>query len=162
MGRQCTVCNHAQLDAINEALIEGRSYNDIITVYNGITEMALSRHMNNHLPATLVKAHDAMEAAKADTLLAQVQRLQDKAMELLSKAEISGDLRGALQGVREAKGCLELLAKLQGQLQAETKVIIETQEVQALINQLVIIIQQEVRDPHTLQAIVAKLQEVDI
>ena len=55
----------------------------------------------------------------ADTILDQLKQLQQRAMKLLDKAEAAGDLRAALQGVREAKGCLELLAKLQGDLAQE-------------------------------------------
>ncbi|WP_157833915.1 hypothetical protein [Candidatus Methanoperedens nitratireducens] len=76
------------------------------------------RH-KDHLPVELTKAQAAQEVAQADTLLDQVKQLQRKAWELLGKAEAAGDLRTALQGVREAKGCLELLAKLQGELQQE-------------------------------------------
>ena len=45
-----------------------------------------------------------------------MQALQEKALALLTKAEQSGDLRTALQGVREARGCLELKARLEGEL----------------------------------------------
>jgi hypothetical protein len=37
-------------------------------------------------------------------------------MGILQKAEESGDLKTALLGIREARGCLELLAKVEGQL----------------------------------------------
>jgi hypothetical protein len=74
------------------------------------------------LPAKLVKAQEAREIAKADSLLDQVTELRDKALSILDKAEQAGDLRTALQGVREAKGCLELLARLQGELQEQATV----------------------------------------
>ena len=65
------------------------------------------------------KAQEAQEVAQADNLLEQVQNLQAKALSILAKAEAAGDLRTALQGIREARSCLELLAKLQGELQQE-------------------------------------------
>jgi hypothetical protein len=37
-------------------------------------------------------------------------------MDLLAKAEKAGEYRTALQGVREARACLELLAEMQGEL----------------------------------------------
>ena len=74
------------------------------------------------MPSKLVKAQEAREVAKADSLLDQVTELRDKALAILAKAEKAGELRTALQGVREAKGCLELLARLQGELQGRTTV----------------------------------------
>jgi hypothetical protein len=65
---------------------------------------------------------EAQEVTKADSLLDQVIELRDKALSILAKAERAGELRTALQGVREAKGCLELLARLQGELQERTTV----------------------------------------
>jgi len=59
-----------------------------------------------------LKAQDARDVARGDSLLEQAKALQKKAQDLLTKAELAGDLRTALQGVREAKGCLELMAKL--------------------------------------------------
>ena len=45
-----------------------------------------------------------------------MKALHSKAYSLLLQAEQAGDLRTALQGVREARGCLELLAKLEGKV----------------------------------------------
>jgi len=83
---------------------------------------ALHRHKSDHLAPTLVKAREAEEVSRADDLLAQVQQLQAKALDLLRKAEAQGDLRTALQGIREARGCLELLAELTQQLDRRPQV----------------------------------------
>jgi hypothetical protein len=77
------------------------------------------RHKLEHLPVHLVKAQDAAEVAQADNLLGQVKSLQARALTILDKAEASGDLRTALSAIREARGNLELLAKLLGELQQE-------------------------------------------
>jgi hypothetical protein len=87
-----------------------------------VSAASLHRHKKGHLPAKLVKAQEAREIAKADSLLDQVTELRNKALSILAKAEQAGDLRTALQGVREAKGCLELLARLQGELQEQATV----------------------------------------
>ncbi len=117
MPRKCTICEHEQKDEINTALLEGKPYRYLAERY-GTSATTLQRH-KEHLPVKMVKAQEAQEAVQADSLLEQVKELQRKAWELLNKAEAAGDLRTALQGVREAKGCLELLAKLQGELQQE-------------------------------------------
>jgi hypothetical protein len=61
-------------------------------------------------------AQAAEEIAQADSLLDQVRELQDKALGILDKAEKAGELRTALSAIREARGNLELLAKLLGEL----------------------------------------------
>lgn len=120
MPRRCTVCEHAQVEEINAALVEAQNIAKIAKQYN-VNYHALYRH-RDHIPAALVKAQDAQEVAKADSLLEQVTELRDKALSILAKAEQAGDLRTALQGIKEARGCLELLARLQGQLQEQVAV----------------------------------------
>ena len=121
MPRKCTVCEHEKVEEINRLLLEGVSLRDIAGQYS-ISKTALHRHKKDHLPAKLVKAREAREIAKADSLLDQVTELRDKALSILTKAEKAGDLRTALQGIKEARGCLELLARLQGELQEQATV----------------------------------------
>ena len=45
-----------------------------------------------------------------------MKQLRNKAISILLKAEASGDYRTALMGIREARGCLELLAEMEGEL----------------------------------------------
>lgn len=121
MPRKCSICEHPQAEEINTALLNGVSLRNIAERYS-VSKTALHRHKESHLPADLVKAKEAQEVAKADSLLDQVAELRDKALAILAKAEQAGDLRTALQGIKEARGCLELLAKLQGELQERTTV----------------------------------------
>ena len=76
----------------------------------------MRRHRSNHLPAKLVMAEKAAEMAEADDLLDQVGDLQRRALAILDRAEEAGELRTALSAIREARGNLELLAKLLGEL----------------------------------------------
>ena len=118
MPKQCPVCVHPLRQEIEKALLGSETLPEIAQRFS-LPKWSLYRHKQRHLPATLVKAQEAQEVARADSLLDQLKQLQQKALELLGKAEAAGDLRTALQGVREAKGCLELLAKLQGELAQE-------------------------------------------
>ena len=68
------------------------------------------------MPATMLKAREAQELAHADGLLAQLQSLQQKTLEILARAEGTGDLRSALAALRELRGTVELTAKLTGQM----------------------------------------------
>ncbi len=116
MPRSCTVCSHAGREAIDRALVTGEAVYALARRYSSLSEPALRRHKDAHLPATLAKAHDAAEAAHADDLLGQVRQLQGKALGILTKAEESGQLMVALGAIREARGCLELLGKLMGEI----------------------------------------------
>jgi len=74
------------------------------------------RHKTEHLPAHLLKAREVEEAARADDLLEQVRNLQAHAFDILERAEKAGDLRTALAAISQARGNLELLGKLAGEL----------------------------------------------
>ena len=74
------------------------------------------RHMIEHLPAHLLKAKEVEEVAQADDLLDQVRHLQGRALDILERAEKAGDLRTALSAISQARGNLELLGKLAGEL----------------------------------------------
>ncbi len=115
MPRTCTVCNHAERDAIDQALVSGESARDLSAKYR-VSEDAITRHRARHRPAALADARAAAEVTRADDLLGQVQALQTRTLGVLAKAEAAGELRTVLQAVREARGNLELLARLLGEL----------------------------------------------
>ena len=119
MPRRCSVCTHPDRENIDEALVGATAISAISAIsakYRDISEDALGRHKANHLPAKLIMAEKAKEVAQADSLLEQVRDLQGRALAILDQAEMSGDLRTALGAIREARGNLELLAKLLGEL----------------------------------------------
>jgi hypothetical protein len=115
MPRPCTVCTHKDIEKINKRLLSGEIYRTI-AADTGLSETALKRHKADHIPVAAAKATEAVKVARADDLLEDIRGLREKAMCLLDKAEQSGDLKTALLGIREARGCLELLAKVEGQL----------------------------------------------
>ncbi len=78
-----------------------------------VSKTALGRHKDNHLPATLTLAKKEEEVTHSSDLLQAARGLLAKTSALLSEAEEAGDRRMALAGVKEARGCLELLSKLQ-------------------------------------------------
>ena len=115
MARRCTICTHKEREAIDRALVAGEKYRNIAEQFR-VTLAPLVRHRDDHIPAALVKAKEAAEVAQADNLLAQVCDLRDRAVAILDKAEDADDLRSAIAAIREARGCVELLGKLAGQL----------------------------------------------
>ena len=123
MPRRCSICHHEGLEGINRALVEGIAFPVLVAKYR-VSKDALSRHKANHLPATLVKAQEAREVARADDLLDEVRSLQARALTILDRAERVGDLRTALRAIKEARGNLELLAKLMGQIDERPQVLL--------------------------------------
>src|SRR5215208_4383500 len=115
MPRRCTVCDHPESHSIDEALVTGAPYRSVARRFE-LSESSVYRHKTEHLPAHLLKARDAEVAARADDLLDQVRNLQAHALDILERAEKTGDLRTALAAISQARGNLELLGKLAGQL----------------------------------------------
>jgi len=115
MPRPCTICSNPQHEAIDQELVSGTPYRAVAERF-AASPPSVYRHQQGHLPATLLKARTAHQVAHADNLLAQLQSLQQKALELLSIAEGKGDLRSALGALRELRGTVELTAKLTCQM----------------------------------------------
>lgn len=122
MTRRCTICGHNNRTEIEEALLKGEQSFRTIAHQWCVSIDALKRHKKDHLSSAMVAARAAQQVARADDLLAQAQSLQQKALALLAQAEADGDRKTALQGVREARGCLELLARLLGELNERPQV----------------------------------------
>jgi hypothetical protein len=115
MPRRCTVCDHPERHGIDETLVTGAPYRGVARRF-GLSESAVYRHKTEHLPAHLLKAREVEEVAQADHLLEQVRHLQTHTLDILERAEEAGDLRTALAAISQARGNLELLGKLAGEL----------------------------------------------
>jgi len=90
------------------------------------------------MPSALLAAQEAKAVARADTLLDQVRGYQDRVDRLTDKAEAAGDFRTAFTGLREARGYLELLAKLAGELddRPQVNVLIDARVQQVILDAL--------------------------
>jgi transposase-like protein len=115
MTRRCTVCGHHERHSVDEALVSDAPYRSVAKRF-GLSESAVYRHKTEHLPAHLMNAREAEEVAQADDLLDQARSLQTHALGILERAEKAGDLRTALAAISQARGNLELLGKLAGEL----------------------------------------------
>ena len=103
MPRTCTVCSNPQHQAIAQALVAGTPYRAVSERF-GASPPSVYRHQQGHLPATMLKAREAQEVAHADGLLAELQSIQQKTLEILAGAAGTGDLRSALAALRELRG----------------------------------------------------------
>jgi hypothetical protein len=76
---------------------------------------ALNRH-KSHLPGTLAKAQHAEVVCEATSLLARVESLVHESEKIAAAAKLEKNWPAATSALREARGCLELLGKLRGEL----------------------------------------------
>ena len=157
MPRTCSICTHPQREAIDKDLASGQPYRGISRAFR-VSEDALARHREAHLPETLAKAHDASEVARADDLLNQLQLLQKVTMLILSRAEQAGALRTMLGAVREARENLELIGRLVGDLRdgSAVNLLIVSPEWATVRAKLVRALQPF---PEARQAVLAALEE---
>lgn len=116
MPRKCSICSHLDIDKINFGLISGDSLRDIARRYN-LDKSAVLRHKQNHLPAHLIKAEEKADKNRACSLIDEIKLLQLKAERIAEKAEKKGDYRTALSGIRELTRIIEILARMQGEIQ---------------------------------------------
>ena len=111
-GRTCSICKHEEIEAINLALISpAYSFRNVAQRFGFRDATSLFRH-SKHLPADLVRAHEAENRAQADRLLQEVERLQGRAEKILDKAEADEDWRAATSAIREARACIETMVKV--------------------------------------------------
>ena len=115
MALKCPVCHHVSRDAIERSLIHGEPMRDVAGRYS-ISKSALHRHRNAHLPKALVKAQEAKEIVRSESLLEETEVLIEHGYRILAEARAAGEHRTALSAMREIRGCLELLGKVTGEI----------------------------------------------
>jgi hypothetical protein len=113
--RVCTICTDERVEAINLDLVRREPFRHIASRFD-VGYKALHRHAHDHLPALLVKAHEAEEKAEADALLSRVEVLHSRTLAVLEAAEGTEDHRLALAAIREARGNLQLIGEVSKQL----------------------------------------------
>ncbi|MBD0328065.1 MAG: hypothetical protein ICV68_16695 [Pyrinomonadaceae bacterium] len=111
MTRTCTVCAHAEVHAVNVALVAREPYRHIAARYS-LSTGALRRHSEEHIPQLLVQARGALEALQADDLLAELRSEKEDIQRLKGLAEDGEDYRTALLAIDKALKALELQARV--------------------------------------------------
>lgn len=82
----------------------------------------MDRH-KRHIPKALTKAKEAETVAESTSLLSRVEKLMERCERLSAAAEAAGKWAGAAAAAREVRGCLELLAKISGEIQPKTTTV---------------------------------------
>jgi hypothetical protein len=123
MSRPCFICRHPNRAEIDAAVIAKIPYAEIAKNYH-VSKSGITRH-KAHLTAQLSDAVGAVQKREeryAENLLDQVENLRQRTMSILDAVEAGGSYAVALQAVREARACLELLGKISGKLTPGTNV----------------------------------------
>ncbi len=158
MPRVCSVCTHPQRPEIDRALVDGATFRNIAERF-GTSPTALTRHKKEHVPGHVAKAREAKQVADADDLLQQLKALRTKAISILQKAEGAGDYRTALAGIREARGCIETLLEVEGEIERRgvTNIVISADWVE--IRTVILAALQPY--PEAAQAVAGKLHVIE-
>jgi len=125
MPQVCTICKHHRRDEIDRALIGGESFRNIAERF-GTSATALFRHKQRDLPATLVKAKDVSEAARAETLLDRLKALNAETLAILREARNAStrDNELALKAIARVERQLEFEARVLGELDDAAKIAV--------------------------------------
>jgi hypothetical protein len=119
MGRKSKIESHPHRNIIITRLASGEEYSDIVRDFPDLTWDDLDYYKQNKLHEIISKSKDLrseVESVQGSNTLAEVRDLKARALEILGEAQSAGDLKTALLGIREARGCLELCMKAEGQL----------------------------------------------
>lgn len=135
VGRTCSICNHPDRAAIDKAIVTRSASLRTIADRYGVSKTALIRHRDSHIPKLVQAAESAraMQAASSGAaLIDELDRLLKKALAILEAAEGSGQLRVALQAIREARETIKACADLAVTVDLEERVeALEAQIVEA-------------------------------
>ena len=115
MPRTCTICTHPKRAEIDAALIQSEPLRNIVERCS-VSMGSLFRHQQKHVAQTIALAKQAKNIEIGENLIGQARSLHARALGILERAEAAGQLDTALKAIREVRGILELLGKLDGQL----------------------------------------------
>ena len=119
MGRKSKIESHPNSNKIICLLASGEEYSKIIEEYPDLRWQDLDYYKQNKLHEVISKSSDLkaeVESIQGNSTLAEVRELKVRAMGILEQAQKAGDLKTALIGIREARGCLETCLKAEGQI----------------------------------------------
>ena len=125
MGRKSKIENHPHRNIIVKRLATEDEYSDILRDFPDLTWDDLDYYKQKKLPDVLSKSNDlkiGAEEIRGTQTLAEVRALKTRALGILEEAQKAGDLKTALLGIREARGCLELCMKAEGQIDKQPQV----------------------------------------
>ena len=117
------------------------------------------RHAKDHLPKLLVESARAVEVARSDDLLGNIEGMIGRLEAFIDSAEAAGDSEEFRDNVAEWRKLIELLARIAGQLQEKGQVNIYLNPQWVQLEQT--IVHALAPYPNARQAVAAALKEVE-
>ncbi|OPX73966.1 MAG: hypothetical protein A4E48_02359 [Methanosaeta sp. PtaU1.Bin060] len=119
MVRACTICGDPQHDEIDRRIIRGDSIAGVSRDF-AVSEDALGRHVKaNHHIRDVTAIPTSAELATSEDIYKEIEKWHAEAKDLQNMAKSNGDIKTALFGLEKALKCLELLAKIHGQIREQ-------------------------------------------
>ena len=115
MAGPCRVCDHTERPDVDAAIVSGLSDPKVAKQF-GISKDSVRRHRISHLSPALQALAVEREKEGARTALDRMEALYEKASAVLEAANADGKPSLSLAAIRELRGIVELLAKLNGEL----------------------------------------------
>jgi hypothetical protein len=104
MPRTCRACAHPNRKAIDAALATGELLRKLSEKYR-ISISALHRH-KTHAGQAIVKVAEKRQESIGEWIMSRLQNLYERAEKISKEAELSGDGRLALAGMKEVRETL--------------------------------------------------------
>ena len=118
---QCSVCNHAEKEKLNVALINGTPLRDIEKLYK-VSKSALGRHKQWCLPAIAAAAlqapgtTDEEDGPEPETVEGKAREICGRSRQSILQALKRKDYKTAFAGIREHRGYMETIGKISAEL----------------------------------------------
>ncbi len=115
MSRACQTCQHAEVAAIDRALVSGQSLRDLSALFR-VSEDSLARHRDADIPQAVAKAQEVEDITRGLDVVKQLRTINGVTMQILSEARQRKDPEIALKAIDRIQRQIELQAKLLGDL----------------------------------------------
>lgn len=123
MSRRCTVCEHPSRTRMEEAIAGGMSYRAVAKRFNLQHHSALFNHVKDHLTPAIARVA-ADRPIEARSALERMERLYAKAEAILDAVIEEKRVTMSLAAVKELRSCIELIARLSGELRDQPAQVI--------------------------------------
>jgi hypothetical protein len=112
--RRCSVCDHPDRADIDRALAEGKTSIRGIARQFGLTEDAVLRHRDNHVPKRLIEIVEVRREMEDFDVFRKLRELEQVLTRAVARCGRTGDMRNLFAGSGRLISLYELYAKLQG------------------------------------------------
>ncbi len=116
MNTQCKFCNSPEKSKLERQIVAGRITRVQAAAKIGANPASVTRHMKNHLPATVRAEIMKSEGRLAINVTAQIHETHDDVRTIIARALRKGNDKLALKAIEVELKTIELAAKLSGQL----------------------------------------------